>query len=329
MIEIDRARVQDLADSFRALVTAGDFAQQITPRVNASNEAALRSFLWASTILHSTKGGLKGYFDGKFYKGWDYLLRAFCYAAEDDESLVSVEFTQQISPAELLDLLTRYSTETQVDLPDYARRSQILNRCALQIQEFYSGSITKMLEGTLGYVEGENGAYVRLGRLDAFQDPLRKKSSAFLMTVHFSGIWTAHDQESIWPMIDYHRMRLLCRTGCISVTDSELRKALIEQSQVSPAIETSIREAAADICKLVVELTQIPMFEFDVLLWAHARSCCRNFPVCISGRLENDSFYSYIEKDFAQRCEFQDWCPGYRNPAFRDIWEPMVATEHY
>ena len=36
-----------------------------------------------------------------------------------------------------------------------------------------------------------------------------------------------------------------------------------------------IREAAAQVCKAVVRFSEIPMFQCDVLIWAHARSCCR------------------------------------------------------
>jgi hypothetical protein len=329
LISINEERVRDLAHSISSLRLAPDFAEQITPRLRASDEAALRAFLWASAICHSTKGGLKGAFSGISYKGWDYLLRSFCAATEDNEKLVSPEYISNISGKELLDLLSRYAEAPQVTLPDIDRRAEILNVCATQLLEIFQGHVKSLLNNTKNKVAGDSGAYAQLALLDAFRDPLKKKSSAFLMTVHFSHLWEIADQENVLPMIDYHRMRVLCRTGCITIHDPKVLQSLISQTSVSPDVENSIRQAAAEVCKQVVILSKIPMFECDVLIWAHARSCCRHFPLCVSKQLENDSFYEYIEKDYEGACEFQEWCPGYRNSTIRSIWEPMIETERY
>ena len=71
------------------------------------------------------------------------------------------------------------------------------------------------------------------------------------------------------------------------------------------------------------------MFDLDLLIWAHARSCCRYAPLCVSGKLENDSFYNYVDNKFNGKCIFQDWCPGSGDLQYRGIWEPNVATEMY
>jgi len=329
MITINKGRVQDLANSFLSFSTADDFNTQITPDVKASREVALKAFFWASTILHATKGGFRGYFEGKFFKGWDYLLRAFCKVAECRESLVSIEYMLDITGSELVKLLENYAEDAEVNLPDADRRAEILNECAFELQSIFSGSVSRLLEDSSHKVSGSKGAYAQLAKLSAFKDPLKKKSSAFLMTVHFSGLWEIEDQVNVLPMIDYHRMRLLCRTGCIEVNDQNVLERLIEQKPVSKEVEQSIRRAASEVCKAVVELTQIPMFDFDVLIWAHARSCCRDHPVCISGKVQNDSFYSYLDKNFAGRCEFQEWCPGFRDVSVRSLWEPIIKTENY
>jgi hypothetical protein len=329
MIEISKQHIRSLAHSFLSLRVVESFAEQVTPRVRASDEAALRAFLWASAICHSTKESFKGFYGGNFYKGWDYLLRAFCSAAEESEAIVSSSNIKRISGRELVSLLERYARNAQVQVPDADRRAEILNGCAIQLEEKFSGTVSELLRRASNKVDGNNGAYFQLAQLDAFQDVLKKKSSAFLMTVHFSGLWTISDQENVLPMIDYHRMRILCRTGCISIQDIKLQQALVSQRPVSQEVEELIRVASAKVCESIVTITGIPMFEFDVLLWAHARSCCRNHPVCISGKLENDSFYQYLGKPFDGHCVFQEWCPGFRNSIIRELWEPIVKTEHY
>ncbi len=329
MIDINEQRVHDLAHSFLLLRLAESFAEQVTPRVRASNEAALRAFLWASAICHSTKETFRGYYGGSFYKGWDYLLRAFCCAAEEGETIVSPDNIKRISGGDLVDLLERYATDAQVRVPDADRRAEILNECAIQIEEKFSGTVCELLRRASNKVGGPQGAYSQLALLDAFQDPLKKKSSAFLMTVHFSGLWAISDHENVLPMIDYHRMRVLCRTGCVSIQDSALRQTLASQRPVPLEVEEKIRAVSAQICTTVVTITGIPMFEFDVLLWAHARSCCRNQPVCIGNKPENESFYQYLGKEFDGQCVFQEWCPGFRDNTIRELWEPIVKTEHY
>ncbi|MBM3210650.1 hypothetical protein FJZ33_00405 [Candidatus Poribacteria bacterium] len=329
VIQINNKCVQKLAYTMNSLSIAKDFAEQVAPRVNASDESKLHAFLWAAAICHSTKGGLKGTLKGSAYKGWDYLLRAFCYAAEDKEAHVSPDFIAVISGDELFNLLTRYAEDREVNLPDIERRAEILNGCAIQLEKMFNKSVVNLLRQASNKVGGDFGAYALLSQLDAFQDPLKKKSTAFLMTVYFSGAWKIIDNENVLPMIDYHRIRVLCRTGCISIQDPGLLRALISQQIVPQAIEESLRQASMKVCKSVVVITGMPMFDFDVLLWAHARSCCRNFPLCVSGQLEHNSFYNYIEKDYTGVCEFQEWCAGFRNRELRAIWEPLVETEHY
>src|SRR5260221_6179228 len=121
MIEISNQHVQALARSFLSLRPTESFAEQATPRVRASDEAALRAFLWASAICHSTKESFKGYYGGNFYKGWDYLLRAFCSAAEESETIVSPDNIKCISGRELVSLLGRYATDARVSVPDADR----------------------------------------------------------------------------------------------------------------------------------------------------------------------------------------------------------------
>jgi len=329
MIRVDYEHVRSLANTLSSLHLAPDFAEQLAPRIRASREATLRAFLWSSSVCHSTKGGLKGAFKGVEFKGWDYLLRAFCAAAEDDEALVSPESVFSISGDQLLKMLLRYSMNGEVLLTDLDRRAEILRICASQLTEVFRGSVNTLLQRAHNKVGGSSGAYRQLALLDAFRDPLMKKSSAFLMTVHFSGLWTVMDQERVLPMIDYHRMRLLCRTGCIEITDADTLRSLIAQTPVSPKVEAEIREAAAEVCRAAAKFSQIPMFQCDVLIWAHARSCCRHFPLCVSKRLENPSFYQYISKPYLGTCEFQTWCQGNKEELLREIWEPQVFTERY
>jgi hypothetical protein len=329
LVRISERRVQRLAATLGQLKLTHDFAAQMTPVTHVSDEAAYRAYLWASAICHATKGALTGVRDGHHYNGWDFLLRSFTHQAQTDEAVLSPSTIKSITSVGLLDILNSGSSDTRLALKDPERRAEILRDTASDLMETFNGEVVKLLALTDNHVGGASGAYAQLARLRAFRDPLRKKSSAFLMTVHFSGRWAISDQSEVLPMIDYHRMRILMRTGCIEIRDTGLSRMLATQEPVTREVESAIRRAAMQICSSVPSLAHMAMFDFDVLLWAHARSCCRNAPMCVSRSAENTSFQEYLAEPPSDRCVFEGWCPGANDVQFRSLWEPVVSTEDY
>lgn len=328
-LAVDERAVAELAQSLKCLPLAESFASTLAPRMDGPTEACLRACLWAASICHSTKGGLRGTFASEVYKGWDYLIRAFTSSCSMNPSSLDPARIEQITESELSHLLASAATDSCVTLVDLARRAEILRQTAHELLDLSGGSISLLLDRASHKVGGDTGAYKLLSGMTAFRDPLKKKSGAFLLTAHFGRLWIVSDQENLEPMIDYHRMRLLCRTGCIKFTDLELQRKLESKQRVAINVEENIRAAAADICRLLVRLTGLGMFECDNLLWAHARSCCRNQPVCTGSMPEDSSFYALIESRFLGRCEFQSWCAGFVDSDIRAIWEPTSSTENY
>lgn len=328
-VQIDQERVEKLAMALGSLPLAEDFAAQMTPVVEITDETAFSAYLYAAAVCHATKGGLAGEFDSKYFKGWDFLLRAFSAEAVVNPETLTPASMRELSEERFRRILTEHCENAQIGLTDLDRRAEMLCTTAEELLRHFDGRVTNLLEQANRRVAGSTGAYTLLSKLSAFQDPLRKKSSAFLMTVHFSHRWKIVDQEHILPMIDYHRMRLLLRTGCITVPDPVVSAELRNQTTVDPAVEEAIREAAMQICRMVPGIARMPMFDFDVLLWAHARSCCRHAPICVSRRIENNSFHSYLAGRPSAECVFEEWCPGSSQPEIREYWEPMLATENY
>ncbi len=326
---IDEEQVSHLAEFFRAPSFADSFYEEVVPKVSAPVEAVARAVFWAAAICHNTKGGLRGDFGGRTYRGWDYLLRAFCGAADDDPATISVDSVLKLEADSLLQILVRKVSDPVVRLTDLEARAALLRRLAAQLSSQRGGRVAAILEASAGVAGGATGAYSQLATFDAYGDPLKKKSSVFLMALHFAKIWTATDQHELFPMIDYHRLRILCRTGCIVIKDSLLLEDLVAQRPVDAEAEKEMRELAFTVCKRIVALSGTPMFEFDILLWAHARSCCRHQPVCVGRTVEDSSFYRYVSFPFNGECVFQAWCAGARDQSVRSIWEPLVQTEHY
>lgn len=328
LVRIDWLQVTNLADSIRGLHLATTRASYMVPPYDAEDDKFLESILWCSAICHSTKGALSGYFAGRYFKGWDYLLRSFLrYGASSSASTVGS--ISAISASGLYDLLLNGVEGATVRFDDLDRRAEILRSTATELCTTFEGRVDNILIAGRAESAGTRGYYAALDRLSAFNDPLRKKSSAFLMTVYYSSRWDfGTELDDIEPMVDYHRMRLLLRTGCI-ITDDSLGDALRENREVPISTEQAIRRAAREICLAVPRLVAWHMFDFDVALWTHARSCCRNSPLCVSRRVENDSFHHFVDVTTLARCVFEDWCPGSSNGAMRSLWEPQIETEDY
>ncbi len=328
-VEIDWQRVQVLAEVVSGLPRADDFAARVMRPVAASDEDCFRAFLFAASICHSTHGGLGGSRNGGDFNGWDYLVEAFAAWAERDPGGLDLSRMSALNQAGLENLLRLPFDTSRVTLTDLERRAAILVDVSDAIEDRYAGEVVRLLQACDNRVGGVGGAYGLLRALPGFMDPLEKKSSAFLMAVHFSGRWPIHDQENVRPMIDYHRMRLLLRTGCIVPLSSDLASQLRSRETVQLADGAAIRAAAMEICSAIPSMTGMAVFDFDVLLWALARSCCRNRPLCVDEGPESLSFYEYTGLPESVGCVLTRVCPGAMSVTTRSYWEPELETEDY
>ena len=162
----------------------------------------------------------------------------------------------------------------------------------------------------------------------AFRDPLKKKSGVFLYFLEVTDRWRVSDVENLLPMIDYHIIRLFCRTGCLEIQDESLRQKLRSKELATDEEERVLRQASFQIHLQLGKVFDVP--ERGELLYLLSRSYCRNTPVSISGNLpENDSFDLYTETTFHGACPLQKWCPGACQAQYRDLWEPTIQTENY
>lgn len=226
-------------------------------------------------------------------------------------------------------MLKRHAAKTVIKLSDLERRAEILRGAAEELNLLFAGQVGKLIAEFGGHVGGPSGLYALLNRLSAFRDDLNKKSTAFVTTVHFSEMIDIVDDNNVLPMIDYHRMRVLLRTGAVVIDDLKTRACLLDRKVVSLEVESTIRQASSDLCRFMAKQARMKMFDFDLLLWSHARSCCRNHPVCRGGLLESASFYELVTENFSGRCIFQSECLGCSDDAFFRLWEPKVETEDY
>jgi len=329
MISLNPERIQSLATSLQTIPLSPNHAELAAPRFACDDETYFRSVLCAMAICHATKGGLSGLFHGKSMKGTDFLLHAFGTMGETNPEALDPKNILTLSADGLRGLLTANAQNATLALTDLDRRAEILRTLAADLIRLFDGRVSNLLEQAQHRIGGDTGAYQQLAKLTAYQDPLHKKSGAFLLVIFFSGRWIIHDIEHAKPMVDYHKIRLFCRMGCIDIQDQELAQKLRDQQPVSNEIGEQLRDLSGQLMRQLIQHTGRSLFELDIMLWTFARSACRRTPVCVNGnRTENNSFEETTGLSVPP-CPGANWCPGAHDESFRFFWEPQVTTEDY
>lgn len=328
MVTINYERLSFLAQALARIPLPPDFRQRFVPLMTAETETARLALLWVAAICHSTKGGLLGRSQGREVKGSEYLLAAFCGAANQEPQLLSIANMKKLDASTLRHLLEAFIESPVVTLVDLDRRAEILRHLAGEIDSLWQGRISSLLEKAAHHVGGERGFYAQMDCFSAFRDPLKKKSGVFLYFLEVSGQWSITDADQLLPMVDYHIIRLLCRTGCLEIQRADVRQKLFTKQPVTEDEERCIREAAFQIRLELAKTFDVP--ERGELLYLLGRSYCRYTPVCVNGALpESDSFNVYTKTAFQGRCPLQDRCPGACDGSYRGLWEPIIQTENY
>ncbi len=85
--------------------------------------------------------------------------------------------------------------------------------------------------------------------MEAFVDPMKKKSTIFIKLLEQGGLIEVKDPENYLPMMDYHMQRVLLRMGCVEITDESLTRALKEKRILTS--DTEIRSKCCDAIKII------------------------------------------------------------------------------
>jgi hypothetical protein len=325
---IDWARADVIAQIIRDWNFNVDLYDWMAPPAPISDDEYISAAFFAAAVCHSTQGGLRGYFDKTYYKGWDYLLRAFLVATS--RGLLGVGQCRALSGNTLREVLGQGADSSVVGLNDLDHRSAILQGLAAQVVAAGARNVPEALglRRSVAQVGGGEGLYERLAGYQAFSDMQRKKATTFLMTVHFSRRVVLSDPENVDPMVDYHRMRLFLRLGCIIPSDDDVESLRLRRG-VAIEASNSIRERSYELSRWFSGACGKPALELDVVMWAFARSACRDTPVCQSRQYQNGSFQTFTRIDGHTGCSLGPVCGSSKKSVDEMLWEPVGKSEDY
>jgi hypothetical protein len=197
-------RVRELAAEY----TPPDFAE--IPHADAA--------LFLCAIDHRT-GYRRGYLvdrDGP-YDGSALLWALGLRAERRDPGVLSAVGLAEVEAARVAEL---FGIEDEaVAGPD--ERARLWRDLAAKLIAEYGGDAEALLTASDGRLGGGGGLLARLGRFDAYADPLRKKAFLFSKICARRG-WFAVSDPEVWQVCaDNVLMRLALRSGLVSPASAE------------------------------------------------------------------------------------------------------------
>ncbi|MDP9227568.1 MAG: hypothetical protein M3M99_00775, partial [Actinomycetota bacterium] len=231
------ARVRELAATYRP----PDFAEVPTP------DAAF--FLTA--IDHSSGYAARHLVEGEGPYEGSALLWARALAFERRRpGLLSAESLRDVSGAEVATLLTVEGD----GVSDPGERARLWRDAAAVLIDDYAGSAAELIASAEGSLGGPGGVLARLAAIEAYSDPLAKKSFLVSKIWERRG-WLAVADPGVWKVCaDNVLMRLALRAG------------LVAQGEVE-----RVRAATREAFGAVAESTGVSPPVLDDLLWELGR----------------------------------------------------------
>jgi hypothetical protein len=299
--------------------------------LDADRETKLRVYLLISAICHQTRSLTSRKLR---VQGWQWMERVFVSLAKQGSTLLDPAHLAAISVGELSrELAALFSDDgdpAHTKLDRLEERSRFMIEAAKLLVSEYGGKVSRLVDASEGYLlHNGGGLYERLEKLEAFSDPLRKKSSLFVKLLQDAGLFKAKDAGSLVPIIDYHKQRVLLRMGCVEVVDKELKRKLLGKERIDS--DDDVRAASIDAARLISRLAGTSLTDATYVLWALGRSCCRGVPLCRAGKceLEPCTLMEVVELPSHKRCVFEKACKGATDDSYASYWEPVVDTHYY
>ena len=332
MLSVDHAQCARLARRLDTVaVRPEEFVLQAKTEAEKQREANLWFFLVA--ICQATRT-LQGEIDGRWVRGWDYMVRAARQAMRVEPDYFTAPRLLHATGDTLQALFSDKGVPQSSTLDRIAERLAQWQDASQLLLRRYGRDVMNLYHAAGHRLQGEDGILARLAEFQAYSDPVEKKSFLLVMFAQRSGAWQVQDIENLKVAIDYHIMRIALRSGMVLVQDADLQARIKAKQPVTAGQDNQIREAVREACDLLVQQSQHSVFEVDNILWMMGRNCCfyDYEPICGAHscwRQEQCTFIRSIDYACPNLCLFDGLCLGSRDQAYRSYWETTIYTQYY
>ena len=189
-VTLNEEQCQKIGQTVASYKLRDSFYEREFLTTTLNTETKLRMHFFAVAICHQTH---TLHHPGLNLWGWDYMEHAFLEIAKNQKELINPAFLINLSVNELSALLRPHfshdgkSENCTLDRLD--ERSALMIEASNFISKNYNGKITKLMEICRQklYNDGK-GFYETLRRMEAFSDPLQKKSTFLIKLLEEGGL---------------------------------------------------------------------------------------------------------------------------------------------
>lgn len=330
-VTINEELVNEIAAITSQLSIRETFYQRDFLSIAVNRKTKLGGFFTAVAICHQTHH-LKS--QKKQIHGWDFLEEGFVrLMVNQPESLDPVSISCS-SDDEISNWLAKTFSDSgrpeETTLDRLEERTCLLKEMSAFIVSEFDGAYKKLLAETEHKLFNDGkGVYEVFPQMEAFQDPLQKKTTFLLKLLQDAALFSIHDEENLFPVMDYHMMRVLLRTGAVEIHDVSLKNKLLNRQPLDHDHE--IREACAEAMKAIGLQSGHGILKMNDFYWPLGRSCCAETTLCHHKICAKSpcTLWEVADIENHDRCILQDVCLGAEEPDYRNLWQPIVQTHFY
>lgn len=330
-LSIDQEIIDHISHQISNLNIKKSFYNRPFLQVGDSRENRLRAFFYVVAICHQTYQ-LKS--EKKNLWGWDYLEDGFVRLMQENPKWMWPEVAMNMPLEELSHHLAEVFSDSggvqDTTLDRLPERVSLFQDVASFVVEEFHGSFEELLYQTENKLNNQGKGYLEiLSKMEAFKDPLQKKSLFLLKLLADAGLYEIKNAREIEPIMDYHMMRVLLRTGAVRIHDVQLQQQLIDRVPMED--ESDIRAMCVKAMKQIGLKSGHGVLKMNDFFWPLGRSCCNEVKLCVDLHCEKDpcSFEQVVALKSHDRCVFADFCKGASDETYREIWQPVVKTHYY
>ena len=211
--------------------------------------------------------------DGKRFKGSDFVWQAFTRAAAADPSVLD---PQRLAAEPLLFDRVCVADDGECPIPAAGAHREL--------QQGYGAAMAELDDGIATLVERANASEKpaqtmldALAKVPGYaEDSLAKKAILLVLILanRPEGFLDLRDPESLGPIVDYHLMRGCLRTGCVTITDSDLLDRMENRAWVSAGEEAAVRSACFDALGRLCDASGLTVAQIDGFFFVNGRKRC-------------------------------------------------------
>lgn len=295
------------------------------------NEQKLSMIFNAVAICHQTRNLFSR---NKNLFGWDYIEDVFVKLALADSQLLNpiivVKMAQELLQNELSCAFSDTGQVSDSTLDTIDERARLYKGINQLVVDKFDGSFLNLLaKSGQKLLNHNNGFYEILAECEAFADPQRKKSSFLFKLLFDAGLFSAMDEDSFVPIVDYHMQRVLLRLGCIDVLNENLDLSL--RNRLPLKSDLPVRQACGEAFKIISKTSGMKIWAMNDVFWPLGRSCCNQITLCSDHKCSKNpcTFEQMIELETHTRCFFGEVCLANQQGTPKAYYEPIVKTHYY